>query len=203
MAPVEYAGAIPILWGYAMPMEAIAIFVTGIAAVIAAFVGVTDQRRVVRQQITFEHIVQVESDNDMIEARENFIEFTTIPGKMSELAHPATISSKEAQYVTRFINNWENISIGIQLNIIDFELIKRYNKSAIINHWDSASQFVSELRKTTGNRFYYHEFEELARWMRDDKMPHRVRGDHFWVRHRWLIGVVVAVVSFILGALMF
>lgn len=28
---------------------------------------------------------------------------------------------------------------------------------------------------------YYHEFEELARWMRDDKMPHRVRGDHFWL----------------------
>lgn len=144
MAPVEHAGAIPILWGYAMPVEAIAIFVTGIAAFVAAILGLRDQRRVARQRVTFEHLTRIDRDKDMIEARAKFIEYCGNPGKLADLAGHDKISTAEAQYVTRILNNWEMISIGIQMDIIDFELLKRYNKSAIINHWDNASQEQGE-----------------------------------------------------------
>jgi hypothetical protein len=200
MASVEEAGAIPVLWGYAMPMEAIAILLTGVAAFVATMFGLRDQRRVARQRVTLEHVARIDRDKDMIEAKGFFIQYCAEAGKLASLAQQ--ISSTEAQYVTRILNNWELISIGIQMDIIDFEVLKRYNKSAIINHWDSASQFVLELRKLKANRMYYHEFEELARWMRDDKMPHRVRGDRFWTRYRWAVWVGIAIVSFIAGGVL-
>ncbi len=171
------------LWWPAHPSETFAILFTGIlaavvggVAVVAAIWGTISARKIARSQTTLEHIAGAEADTNFQNAKQGF---ALILNSGIDIARYADIG-KEGDPGTRAIatvlNEYELISIGIQRGIIDPELYKRWSYSNVIFDWESVQPFVAALRKRTGRQTLFHEFEEMARWMSQNRLPHR----RFW-----------------------
>lgn len=160
------------------PMNEVgAIFVTAAIAAILAFWGVISQRQIARRQKTMEHITNSESDKDLIKARQTFIELAKAPGGLAPWADADKEKTDEAQAIRLILNDFELISISIQFGVMDYALIRRFERGSVIRYWFYAAPYVYSLRARLGSDALYHEFEEMARWMKAKNMPRR---QYFW-----------------------
>jgi hypothetical protein len=75
------------------------------------------------------------------------------------------------------LNENEKLAIGIQFGILDKEFVKRAVKGTVIRDWQLSAPFVYKVRAATGRDMIYHEFEELARVLSDNRKPQR---SSFW-----------------------
>jgi hypothetical protein len=148
-----------------------AVFVTGAIASLIAIWGVLSQRAITRRQVTLDHITHLESDRDIIEARKRFVELAKENGGLAIWAEPDQEQTTEALAIGRILNSYELISIGIQRGIIDFELFKRWHKTSAIKYWERGAPFVMRIRERLGNDMFFHEFEEMVGWFKDEKKP--------------------------------
>ena len=82
-------------------------------------------------------------------------------------------TAKETHSINMVLNHFELISIGIQLGTLDFAFYRRWYKSSVIRYWELSAPYVTYLRARVRNQSYFHEFEEMSRWMSDHKMPRR------------------------------
>lgn len=161
--------------------EVEAIFVTAVVAALIAAWGIVTTRVVARRAATMEHIRRVASDRDMIDARTKFIELTeedgglAVYGSIKKLEH-----AEQLKAIRTVLNDYEQLAIGIQFGIYDLEILKRYSKSAIIRDWSHAAPFVYKIRGELNAHALYHEFEELARWLQDQRMPKRSNWTRLW-----------------------
>ena len=162
MAPMSEVGAI-LLSG-------------GVAAIIAIW-AVFTHRAIARRVLTFQHIADSEADRDLIAARKMFIELSREEGGLTKWAEKSAEGTVEQQSVRLVVNWFENIAIGIQRGVIDYKFFRLWFRSATITHWDLASPFVNHLRNRVHNKMLFHEFEEMAKWMNDEKKPTR----YWWV----------------------
>ena len=155
-----------------------AVLVSGGVGAGVAIWGLLSQRAITRRKTTFDHIAASDRDGDVIGARNKFIELAKKQGGLAPWADESKEQTDEVQSIKLVLNEFELVAIGIQRGIVDAELYKRWFRSGVIRHWQHAEPFVSVLRARTGNPALFHEFQEMARWFQDDKMPHR----------RWWIG---------------
>jgi hypothetical protein len=173
--------------------EAGAALWVGLLAAIIAIWGVISQRAITRRQVTMEHIAKAEADRDLIGARERFISLTQTNGALVALADLAPLAERKevTEEVTEEVqanlgavrllfNHLELTAIGIQMGIIDYALFKRFAKSAVLRDWERGAPLIYALRKKYNQDSMYHEFEELARWLRDNNMPRRRRWFSLW-----------------------
>lgn len=150
-----------------------AVLLSGAGAATVAVWGIFTQRAIARRRTTFDHIAASDQDGDVIKARNKFIELAKAPGGLAPWADENKEQTDEVQSIKLVLNDFELISIGIQRGIIDAKLYQRWFKSGVIRHWKYAEPFVSALRTRTGNDSLFHEFQEMARWFGDNKMPRR------------------------------
>jgi len=224
--------------------EAQAILLTGFFATIVAVWGIISQRRIMRRSATLTHLTQLESDRDLIYARNVFAELARNPkdlialsdgvsprkgrathgqspedrancccccpsgsdSKAEETAsEPDPVDTKKVacqasgdasaevdrkgnpldasklstaqkiHAIRTVFNSNELLAIGVQMEIIDYTIFKRYAKSLYVQDWDYAAPLIFTLRKIREQPSMYHEFEEVARWLRDNNMPRRRR----------------------------
>lgn len=193
LAVVFYFVGTPVAFLSSWNDEARVIFWTGAVAALIALWGVLSQRRISRRHATLDHLTALEADEDLIEAREIFNNMIRSPGKIAKLiqwvphpenrdnGEPSKKKKKQLQAVRTVLNSNELIAIGIQMGIIDYELYKRYSRSTFIRDWNHAAPFVHELRRLYGSDSFYHEFEEISRWMRGNEMPRRTRWWSLWL----------------------
>lgn len=159
--------------------EADAVLFTGAFAFLVAVWGVMSSRRISSRQVTVEQMSSTLNDSDYIKARKLFVDISRIPGQAAICAQDENIYSKQSQAIRLVLNNWELISIGIQRGIIDYGIVERFHRGAIITDWEISAPFVLELRRRIKNPKIYVEFEVLARWMRKERLPKRGR---FWAQ---------------------
>ena len=150
-----------------------AVLVTGVAAVVVTVWGILSQRAISRRRATLDFIARTESDADLIEARQTFISLARAPGSLAPWADEAKEKLDEVRSIRLVLNEFELIAIGIQRGIIDSELYRRWYRSGTIQYWTFAAPFILALRARTNNDALYHEFEEMVRWFRDNRMPRR------------------------------
>ena len=150
-----------------------ATFLMGFVAALIAIAGVLTQRAIARRRATFDHIAKTEADADVIKARRTFIQLAKANGGLAKWAAEEHERSEEVQNIKLILNDFELIAIGIQRGIIDLEFYKRWYKSGVTRHWSHAYPFVAALRNRTGNNMLFHEFEQLAGWLNDNKAPPR------------------------------
>jgi hypothetical protein len=149
---------------------AIALISSLVAASVALW-GFQFQRASARRRNTFEHIVRMEADQAFIDARRKFIELSKTATGLVIWATEEKESSYEAQSIRLVLNQFEIVSIGIELGILDFETFKRWFHSTVIRFWAHAESYIKSLRARTNNPALFHEFESLAQWMKDGKVP--------------------------------
>lgn len=165
-----------VIWSVltAPPTGGVVLFVGICGAFIAAW-GVISNRAIARRKATLDLITSQERDGDIIKARNVFIDLAKKNGGLAPYAELDREADEATQSIRTVLNEFELISIGIQRGILDFELYRRWHRSGVVKYWEYAAPFVHQLRQRTNNRALFYEFEELARWMRDETMPKRGR----------------------------
>lgn len=148
----------------------------GLFAVVIAIWGVVSSRSIARSQTTMAYMASLEADGSVQAARAKFNDLVRTHGSLSQYADKQWEGTPELQSIVTVLNEFELISIGIQRGIIDPELYRRWNHSNVQLYWKNAQQFVVALRSRVDRPSLYHEFEELARWMNQNRVPHR----RFW-----------------------
>lgn len=166
---------LPVYWfdNTASMTEVEAVFITGTAAALVAVWALLSQRSIACRRATVDYLSKLESDKDIIEARRKFIELAKKPGGLAPWADSAKEKSPETTCIRTYLNSFELIAIGIQRGVFDATLYKRWFKSGVLQAWSHAAPFVLALRARTSNDAIYYEFEEMARYMRGQKMPKR------------------------------
>lgn len=142
-----------------------------IAAVVVAIWAIKAQHHSARAQHTINHLAATERDQDILEAKQAFVERAARPGGLAKYAHKE--GCKTERQICTVLNHFELISLGIQCRIIDFEIFKRWNHSTVLFVWAAAAPFVTEMRKQRNSPMLWHEFEELAREFNTKKRPPR------------------------------
>ncbi|HVV93921.1 MAG TPA: DUF4760 domain-containing protein [Hyphomicrobiales bacterium] len=145
-----------------MSAEAWIILGTGIVAALIAFWGVMSQRAISRRLATIEHISELESDRDMIDARQRFIELAKGNGGLEPFAEEDKERDPDTQKIKIVLNDFELIAIGIQLGIFDEELYARWHKTGAMQFWHRAQPFVMRLRARIANDQIYREYEAMV-----------------------------------------
>ncbi len=148
-----------------------AVFLTGGIASLIAIWGVLSQRAIARRQVTLDHIAHLESDRDIIEARKRFVELAKAPGGLAKWAEADQEQTEEALAIGRILNSYELISIGIQRGIIDYELFKRWHRASVLKYWERGAPFVMRIRERLSNDMFFHEFEQMTGWFKENRKP--------------------------------
>jgi hypothetical protein len=151
------------------------LLVFGFLAILVAIWGVITQRVVARRHTTIDFIHKQQTDKDVIDARKIFIEQARAPGGLAKWADKSEEGKPESQAIQTVLNHYELIAIGIELGILDFEIYKRYNKTNTITFWHHGAPFIHAIRSRMSNDALYHEFEQMAWWLKERKMPKRNR----------------------------
>jgi Domain of unknown function (DUF4760) len=153
--------------------EVWAVLLTGLTATIIAIWGVFSQRLIASRKATIELIARNEADADLIEAHKDFVKISLASGGTAKWADAAHDGKPQRQTIKTVCNQFELISIGIQRGVIDGKTWRLWHKTGTIQAWDHAKPFVFALRSRLNNQMIYHEFEELAKLLVENKNPKR------------------------------
>jgi hypothetical protein len=153
--------------------QVLAVLATAVIAAILAFWGIQSQRAIARRTLTLNHMSRVDNDADMIHARKIFIQEAKKAEGVTPWAEPGKEHSLECEAIRLVLNDFELVSVGIQLGIIDYAFYKRYNRSTVIRYWYAAAPFIYSIRRQTGSKALFHEFEELYRGFEKGRPPRR------------------------------
>lgn len=160
--------------------EVEAILLTAAVTAVLAVWAIITQRIVSRRIATLEYIARVESDEDLINARNKFIEMTNDDGRLLKYADPAKYVTDEAHAIRLVLNEREQLAIGIQFGVLDKAYIRRYSRGTLIRDFRLAAPFIYKIRSHAKNPAIYHEFEDLVRSLADKKMPSRWHWTRLW-----------------------
>lgn len=155
-----------------------ATLLVGVVGAAVAIWGVLTQRAIARRRATLDYLSRGELDSDLIDAHRVFVRLAK-DGGLELWADESKQNEKEVQSIKTVLNDQELISIGIQRGIIDYKLYRMWNRTGVIRRWSYAEPFVKKLRERLNNDALYHEFEEMARWMKDT-MPRRRWWNGLW-----------------------
>lgn len=143
------------------------------AAALIAFWAALDSGRIAKQRTTLEHIAMAEADSDMLEANRTFIRCRKEPEGLVKYAEANFDQTEEGQAIRIILNDFELIAIGIELGIMDYELFKRWSRSNVLFYWKKAHPYIARIRERLERPLLWHEFEQMAQWMDDNKPPKR------------------------------
>ena len=155
--------------------EVDAVLLIGFVAAILAFWGVLSQRQISRRRATIDYIARTEIDEDMMGARREFVNLARGRGGLAPWAEVDKEKTTQVQSIKIVLNEFELISIAIQRGVFDYRIWRLWKKSATIQFWRFGAPFIVQLRARTENDMLFHEFEEMVKWLRDNRMPTRSR----------------------------
>lgn len=161
--------------------EVEAILITACVSALLAVWAIITQRVVSRRVATLEYIARVESDEDLINARNKFIELTSSNGNLLKFADPNRYNSAEAHAIRLVLNEREQLAIGVQFGVLDKSYIRRYSRGQLVKDFRIAAPFIYKIRAVSANPAIYHEFEDLVRSFVDKKMPARWHWTRLWI----------------------
>ena len=105
--------------------------------------------------------------------RREFIALAKAPGGLAPWADEDKEKTPQAQTIRLVLNSYELIAIGLQRGVFSYELYKRWHKSSVLRMWSHSAPFVTALRSRLSNDAIFHEFEEMAKSMKENHMPKR------------------------------
>lgn len=153
-----------------------------VLSAIAAFGVIYSGRNIARRRGTLDLILHIQSDKELIDAREKFIDLKAASTKMETFGHEAQRKSDEAKTIRKVLNIHELTAVAIQEGVIDERVFRRWFNKAYIDDFRACEQYVTAVRNSRGNQAILKEFEILAtRWRNDE---------HFydppiWLKRKW------------------
>ena len=146
--------------------------ITGGAVVVSACLGIAvllANRAIARRRATLDIILHIESDGDLIEARNRFTEIKKSDVRSSTYGKQDKRASDESEAIRTILNINELVAVSIQEGVIDERVFRRWFNSAFIDDYKSMTGYIEETRKWK-NGHIFKELETLAnRWEATNK----------------------------------
>lgn len=110
------------------------------------------------------------------------LHYTADDKNIKSLSSEAKRGSDEAVKIRYLLNHWELVSVGIQADIYDEDMIKKSWYTPITESYTRALPFIEGSRETDKKPTLFQEFEWLAkRWLADPLGQHKPkRRLEFW-----------------------
>lgn len=168
------------IFGMASLNQVEAILAIGAATAIIALLTLWNHRKVARSNATLVYLASIDTDKDVIEARETFSNVTSDFRQVLKYAQPEKFHSKKASHIRRILNENEKIAVGIQFGALDARYIRRTMRGQLLHDYKLSAPYIYKLRDIMDNPAIYHEFEDLVRAFQSNQMPKRRNWWKFW-----------------------
>lgn len=132
--------------------------------------GVITQRQISRRKSTFDYLTAINNNPQWIAAVDQFAN-SVEDGTLEMLANSGELTSGPARKIQHILNNYENVSVGIQYGVLDFKIVRDNWRSNIKYHWTKGQPFICKMRDGTNTSSLFTEFEALHNWMSNNKKP--------------------------------
>ena len=137
-------------------LSPLSIAFSAMVAIVVAKFNVNSQRRIARTRATSDIITKIETDKDIIKAEGTFK--TLRADNFKNLIEGNSSAQEEIDIIT-FLNMYENIFLGVSMDVYDELLIFRYKRGAVLQHWLDVKGLVECWRKEDDNTRLYEMFE--------------------------------------------
>ena len=140
---------------------------TGGAVIISAAVAIGvlfTNRGIARRRATLDLILHIESDGDLIKARNAFSDIKKRDVRSSTFGKEDQRATDDAEHIRTVLNINELVAVSIQEGVIDERVFRRWFNSAFIDDYKSMTGYIEETRKWRSIHVF-KELEALAtRW---------------------------------------
>jgi len=140
-----------------------------IVSAVSAFFIILSNRNIAKRRATLDLILHIESDGDLITARNEFINLKKSEKRSANWGKEEQRESPEAKNIRTTLNINELVAVSIKEGVIDETVFRRWFNRAYIDDWKSMTGYVEEVRKYKENPKIFIELEELAERWDDDK----------------------------------
>lgn len=154
------------VWAYLLANPPAAVLLGTLTATMVALFSVHQQRHLTRLRETYSSINNDNWDEDVIKARETLAAIRDkISGnthKISDYCETTTENIKDRTTLQLIMNDYENIALGVRMNILDETYLFRWMRSSVIQDWETLNPLVNAYRVKFSNPNIYIEFEGLT-----------------------------------------
>lgn len=168
-----------------------AIVMSAIVAICMGVYTTNMNRRIARKRATADILTTIETDKDIIAAENTFkalkkekFASLMIANKQSDPSprDERKLIRLELQIIT-FLNMYENLFLGVMMEVYDELLLFKYKRGAILNHWKEVEPLVKEWREVDNNPALYEVFERFSKDWSQNKFVCRGRPFPYYYRH--------------------
>lgn len=134
-----------------------------VAAVFVAVFAIRHQRATAKKDKTIALLMKDLEDDFLTEGIKVLLKVhLDAQDDVAIYANAGNKSKKEAIAISNLLNYYENIAVGVKADIYDIEMIKKSQKTMIINIYEQAKPFIVKVRITDNNSNLYIEFEDFV-----------------------------------------
>lgn len=139
-----------------------------IVSAICAFSVVLVNRKIARRRATLDLILHIESDRELLEARNRFIKLKKSETRSHVWGTEDQRDSEEATTIRTTLNINELVAVSICEGVIDECVYRRWFNKAYIGDYRAMTGYIQAVREYKKNPAIFKEFEELAlKWDAD------------------------------------
>lgn len=153
-----------------------------IVSAICAFAVILANRTIARKRATLDLILHIESDGDLIDARNQMIDLKNSDNKSSVWGTEDKRDSDEAKAIRTALNINELVAVQIHEGVIDERVYRKWFNKAFIDDYKAMSGYIEAVREYKKNPCVFRELELLARRWESDPDWYNHPG---WFLRKW------------------
>lgn len=145
--------------------------ITGGAVIVSALCAITvilANRTIARKRATLDLILHIESDGDLIDARNKMIDLKKSTNRSGVYGTEDKRDSDEAKAIRTTLNIDELVAVQIVEGVIDERVYRRWFNKAFIDDYKSMTGYIEAVREYKKNPNVFRELELLAKRWEDD-----------------------------------
>ncbi|MEM8653995.1 MAG: DUF4760 domain-containing protein [Pseudomonadota bacterium] len=132
---------------FTLPVDtATIILASAILSAIFAFFSIRSAREIARKNATINMIEKVEATAHYRKLYSTFSYYKRL-NSFDRLYDPVEQKDKsDRQDVLDFLNHYELVAIGIEKNVLDFDIYRLWMRGPFVSHWNAAADFIQRIR---------------------------------------------------------
>lgn len=149
--------------------------------VIVAVASVLTSRSIARKKQSADVLFAMRKDEEMLDGLTCIAKNHNAPDiNMRSFAKSENFDSEDSIKIRYVLNNYETISVGIQLGIYDEEMFKRVMYGSLVKAYDRVLPLINAVREEKKRDTIFTEFEWLAKRWKDNPLKVEKQGIRFW-----------------------
>jgi Domain of unknown function (DUF4760) len=147
---------------YGVTPESFAIIFSTLVAAIFAWLTIQHGQKIAKSRLTFETIQRTLWDKDYLESRKVFIRLRDENDGLVKYAGSDSEYSDQRAHIRGILNNYENVCIGMKMNIIDEQQMYFWERSTLTEDWEKSKAYITHIRQQLRKPKLFETFEEFA-----------------------------------------